>query len=70
MILPLRELELFPGMVAALAIRRKRSIAVAQEAARERRPIGVLMQRSAQFEEPTAAHLHHIMTSAHSPKSC
>ena len=64
MILPVRGMVLFPGMVVPLTIGRERSIAAAKQAAQESRPIGVLLQRDARVEEPSAAELHDIGTLA------
>ena len=64
MILPVRGMVLFPGMVVPLTIGRERSIAAAKQAAQESRPIGVLLQRDAGVEEPSAAELHDIGTLA------
>ncbi|HSN40157.1 MAG TPA: LON peptidase substrate-binding domain-containing protein, partial [Burkholderiales bacterium] len=43
-ILPVRNLVLFPGVVLPITIGRARSRAAAQEAVRVQRPIGVLLQ--------------------------
>jgi len=53
-ILPVREMVLLPGTVMPIAISRERSIAAAQQAVREERQIGVLMQRDAGTDEPVA----------------
>src|SRR5690606_2515063 len=50
-ILPVRNLVWFPGVVAPVVIGRPASIAAAQEAVRQGRPIGVLMQRDAEEAE-------------------
>ncbi len=57
-IIPVRNFVLFPGHVAPLTLGRERSIAAAQRAVREQRPVGVLMQRSADIAEPTPAQMH------------
>ena len=64
MILPIRGMVLFPGMVVPLSVGRERSIAAAQQAVRENRPIGIVMQRDGQVEEPSGAELHDIGTIA------
>jgi ATP-dependent Lon protease len=63
-ILPVREVVLFPGLVMPLAIARAASIAAAQEAVRGERPVGILMQTDAAVEEPTPEQLHPIGTTA------
>src|SRR5476651_1049366 len=63
-ILPTRNTVLFPGMVLPLGVGRERSIAAAQEAVRERRPIGLLLQRDAETVEPGPADLYEIGTTA------
>ncbi len=40
-IVPVRKMVLFPGMVAPITVGRPRSIAAAQEAVREQRQIGI-----------------------------
>jgi ATP-dependent Lon protease len=51
-ILPVRRMVLFPGMILPIAIGREASIAAAQQAAKTKRPIGVLLQRNAESETP------------------
>ena len=63
-ILPVRSTVLFPGMVMPLAVGRKQSIAAAQQAMQEKRPVGILMQRDEQVAEPAAADLHSVGTVA------
>ena len=53
-IVPVRNMVLFPGLVAPIAIGRKGSIAAAQYAIRSERPIGVLLQRNPAPELPAA----------------
>ena len=53
-ILPVRNFVLFPGVVLAVAVDRPRSIAAAQQAVREGRQVGVLMQRDADVANPSA----------------
>src|SRR5262245_26332218 len=61
-ILPVRNTVLFPGMVIPVAIGRARSIAAAQQAVREQRPIGIVMQRNGEIEEPAGVDLHRVGT--------
>ena len=63
-ILPVRNFVLFPGVVLAVAVDRPRSIAAAQQAVREGRQVGVLMQRDASVENPSAVDLHRTGTTA------
>jgi ATP-dependent Lon protease len=63
-ILPVRQVVLFPGLVLPLAIGRPPSIAAAQEAVRSERPVGVVLQSDPAVEEPTAAQLHKVGTIA------
>jgi ATP-dependent Lon protease len=62
-IIPVRNLVLFPGMVSPIAIGRPRSVAAAQQAVREQRQVGILLQRS-EAPEPGPADLHRIGTIA------
>jgi ATP-dependent Lon protease len=63
-ILPVRGTVLFPGLVVPITVGRERSVAAAQQALRQSRPIGVIMQRDEQVAEPTALDLHPIGTVA------
>ena len=59
-ILPVRNFVLFPGVVMPVAVVRPSSIAAVQQAIREGRPVGILMQRDAQQEEPGVTDLHRM----------
>src|SRR5579871_6722006 len=63
-ILPVRNFVLFPGVVMPVSIGRARSIAAAQQAMREQRPIGILMQRDPATEEPGPIDMHRMGTIA------
>ncbi len=63
-ILPVRNFVLFPGVVMPVSIGRPASIAAAQQAVREQRPIGILMQRDPSVEEPHPLDMHRIGTIA------
>src|ERR1700733_764993 len=63
-ILPVRNLVLFPGVVLPVTIGRPRSIAAAHEAVRQGRQVGFLMQRDHAVEEPSALDLHRTGTIA------
>ena len=63
-IVPVRDLVLFPGMVAPITVGRPRSIAAAQQAMREQRQIGILMQRDAKVADPEPIDMHRMGTIA------
>jgi len=63
-ILPVRNMVLFPGTVFPVTIQRARSIEAAQKALREESQIGVLMQRDPDLAEPSAADLYRTGTVA------
>ncbi|MGE0513887.1 MAG: endopeptidase La [Hyphomicrobiaceae bacterium] len=63
-VLAVREAIVFPGTVFPVTIGREASILAAQQALREERPVGVLMQRDAEIAEPTASDLHRTGTVA------
>ncbi len=55
-ILPVRRMVLFPGMILPVALGREGPIAAAQAAAKAKRPIGVLLQRDAETGKPYWTH--------------
>jgi ATP-dependent Lon protease len=59
-VVPVRNVVLFPGIVMPLSLGRSKSIAAAQEAARGERPIGVLLQRVADADEPSPEQLYEV----------
>ncbi|WP_428350945.1 endopeptidase La [Lichenifustis flavocetrariae] len=61
-IVPIRNTVIFPGTVFPVSLGRERSVAAAQAAVRAEKPIGLLMQRNAEDEEPAAIDLHRIGT--------
>jgi ATP-dependent Lon protease len=63
-VIPVRNLVLFPGMVSPISIGRAASIAAAQEAARSERPVGIVLQRDPGAEKPTPEQLHQVGTMA------
>ncbi|MET4388143.1 ATP-dependent Lon protease [Bradyrhizobium sp. F1.4.3] len=63
-IIPVREMVLFPGAIAPIAIARPKSIAAAQQALREQRPIGIVLQRSPETDEPGPDDLYRVATIA------
>ena len=63
-IVAVRNIVLFPGVVAPITINRPKSIAATQQALREQRPIGILLQRNAEVEDPTPDDLYRVCTVA------
>ncbi len=63
-IVPVRATVLFPGTVFPITIGRERSVAAAQQAVREERQIGLLMQRDPEAADPSAIDLHRTGTVA------
>jgi len=61
-VVPVRNVVLFPGIVLPLSLNRDLSIAAAQEAARSERPLGVILQRDPGQEKPSAVDLHRTGT--------
>ena len=63
-IVPVRSTVLFPGIVLPISIGRPRSIAAAQQAVREQRPVGILMQRDPKLDDPAPIDMHRMGTVA------
>ena len=63
-ILPMRNVVLFPGTVFPAGIQRELSIAAAKEAARSTNQIGFLLQRDPDIHQPGPDDLHKIGTAA------
>src|SRR5258706_4315442 len=63
-ILPVRKMVLFPGMILPIALGREASIAAAQAAAKAKRPVGVLLQRTPETEKPEPDELSLVGTVA------
>ena len=63
-ILPVRRVVLFPGLVMPLTIGRPASIAAAQEAVKGERPIGIVLQTDPDIEDPAPEELHQVGTTA------
>src|SRR5262249_21547111 len=61
-IVPVRNVVLFPGMVVPLTVARERSRNAAHEAARLQRPLGVLLQSNPEAEDPNPEDLHCVGT--------
>jgi len=62
-ILPVRNMVMFPGTIFPLAVGRPRSQAAVQEAVRLGRPLGVLLQSKPDAEEPGPDDVHWVGTS-------
>ncbi|MES2878231.1 MAG: endopeptidase La [Pseudomonadota bacterium] len=63
-IVPVRNMVLFPGMIVPISIGRESSIAAAQQAVKAGRPVGILMQRNAEVDAPGAEDLSPVGTVA------
>ncbi len=63
-IVPVRNIVLFPATVLPITVGRPRSIAAAQQAVRDQRQIGVLMQRNADVDDPNPIDMHRMGTVA------
>ena len=63
-IVPVRNLVLFPGLIAPLTLGREESVLAAQEAVRAQKPIGLVLQRNAELEQPSASDLYTVGTTA------
>jgi ATP-dependent Lon protease len=53
-ILPVRNLVLYPGVILPVAIKREKTVAGAQEAVRVEGKVGFLLQRDPAIDEPTS----------------
>jgi ATP-dependent Lon protease len=63
-IVPVRNTVLFPGLVLPITLGRPKSIAAAQQAVRDQRQVGILLQRAAEVEDPNAMDMHRMGTLA------
>ncbi|MGA8495438.1 MAG: endopeptidase La [Xanthobacteraceae bacterium] len=63
-IVPVRNTVLCPGLVLPITLGRPKSIAAAQQAVREQRQVGILLQRSADVDDPMAIDMHRMGTIA------
>ena len=64
-IVPVRNMVLFPGMIVPISVGREGSIAAAQQAVKTERPVGIMMQRNAENENPGLEDLFQVGTIAH-----
>ena len=63
-IVPVRNTVLFPGLVLPITLGRPKSVAAAQQAVRDQRQVGILLQRAADVNDPTAIDMHRMGTIA------
>ena len=63
-IVPARNLVLFPGIVLPFSLGRPKSIVAAQQAARTEQPIGVVLQRDPAVDDPAPGDLYEVGTVA------
>jgi ATP-dependent Lon protease len=63
-IVPVRNVVLFPGLVLPITIGRPGSIAAAQQVVREQRQVGILMQRDPEAVDPVPTDMHQFGTVA------
>ena len=61
-LLPVRNFVLFPELVMPLSVGRPASIAAAQEAIRAERPIGLILQRNPDQEQPGPEDIYRVGT--------
>ena len=59
-LLPVRNLVLFPNMVVPVGVGRSRSVLAARQAVQNDQPIGVLLQKDASVEDPGSDDLHTV----------
>jgi len=63
-VVPVRNMVLFPGMVLPITLGRPKSIAAAQQVVRDQRQVGILLQRVAEVDDPSAIDMHRMGTLA------
>jgi ATP-dependent Lon protease len=63
-IVPVRNTVLFPGLVLPITVGRPKSIAAAQQAVRDQRQVGILLQRAADIADPAPIDMHRMGTLA------
>ncbi|MFL5268169.1 MAG: endopeptidase La [Stellaceae bacterium] len=63
-LIPTRNLVLFPGTVLPITLGRQRSVLAAQTAMRLSRPVGLVLQRDPAIDDPIPVDLHRLGTEA------
>jgi ATP-dependent Lon protease len=63
-VVPVRGMVLFPGMVLPVTLSRPGAIQAAQRAVREQKPVGIVMQRNAEAADPIPTDMHRMGTVA------
>ncbi len=63
-IVPVRNTVLFPGLVLPITLGRPKSVAAAQQAVRDQRQVGILLQRAADVDDPGGIDMHRMGTIA------
>jgi ATP-dependent Lon protease len=63
-IVPVRNTVLFPGLVLPITVGRAKSIAAAQQAVRDQKEVGILLQRAADIADPGPVDMHRMGTVA------
>ena len=61
-LVPMRNVVLFPGVLAPVTIGREKSVIAAQDAAKHERRVGFLLQRDPTLDAPTPTDLHWVGT--------
>lgn len=64
LIVPMRNVVLFPGMILPLTLGREQSILAAQQALKLERPVGILLQREPEIDRPGPDDLYGLGTVA------
>ena len=59
-VVPVRNMVLFPEIVTPITVGRPRSVAAAQQAVRDERPVLIVLQRDPEVAEPGAGDLHEV----------
>src|ERR1039458_9087317 len=63
-VVPVRNTVLFPGLVLPITLGRPKSVAAAQQAVRDQRQVGILLQRDPEIADPTPIDMHRMGTIA------
>ncbi len=64
LVVPVRNMVLFPGVVLPVVVGRARSVETIQEAVRVQKPVGILLQRDEKVDDPGRADLYDVGTVA------